>query len=127
MKKYLLAAVLMVGSCSSPKAVYNKDGHFVMQIKRKDSGNALGAAIDDAAEVCENKKQTLMVLDKKTQYYGDLSEEDYIKWQRISRVSSTVGVMHNDVFGDAGMRVGGATQAVIANCGYEAIVTYDCK
>lgn len=118
----LYAFILLVGimSCSSPRPVYNSAGQLILQHRGRESARALDTAVADAEEVCEDRKQHLMILDKKVVYYGDLPESEYLDYLRIAKFSSGVG--H-----EVGYRIGGATYSAINNCGYEATVTYECK
>jgi hypothetical protein len=120
MKIYAYLLLLSFIACSSPKPVYNQSGQLVMQHRGREQAGALDTAMADAEEVCEDRKQNLMIIDKKVSYYGDLPEAEYQDYLRLARISTGVG--H-----EVGYRVGGATYAAIRNCGYEAIVTYECR
>ncbi len=123
----LATVFLLLAACSSATPLLNSQGQMYFQTRSKESGRATASAVGKAQDVCEDRKKMAMILDQKTKYYGDIAESDYIEWQRISRVSSTVGVMQGGPVGEVGTHFGGATQAVMANCGYEATVTFDCK
>ena len=120
MRIYAYTLLLALIACSSPKPVYNPSGQLIMTIRERESASALETATADAEEVCEDRKQHLVLIDQKVKYYGDLSESEYQDYLRLARISTGVG--H-----EVGYRIGGATYAAIRNCGYEATVTYECK
>jgi len=120
MRIYAFLLIVGIVSCSSPKPVYNNAGQLTMTIKGKESASATETAIADAEEVCEARNQNLMILDKKVSYYGDIPESEYQDYLRLARVAYSVG--H-----DVGNTMGGAAYAAVRNCGYEAVVTYECR
>lgn len=120
MKNLSLLIFVSLIACSSPKPVYNPSGQLIMTIRGKESASTTETAVADAEEVCEDRKQNLVIIDQKVKYYGDLPESEYQDYLRLARIANSVG--H-----DVGYRMGGAAYAAVRNCGYEATVTYECK